>query len=145
MFILKKEIAQKAINSKKIKSTSSNFWISLSVVGGGWLGAGTVVAAAGEATLGGAGTGVGCKEDSGGFSGEEPGLGGSEGWIGELPLATVGRGTGNADEGASAGAGGSGPLTDSGFVSFSCAGDVFAIIFCVAARFASSFRRISIL
>ena len=136
------------INSKGVNRTSSNFRISLSVVGGGWLGGGLgggAVAVVAIAVGGAAGAGVGCEEDGGGFSGEEPGLGGSEGWSGELLLATASRGTGNADEGASAGAGGSGPLTSDAFASFSGVGDVFAIAFCVAARFASSFRRISIL
>ena len=107
----------------------------MSVVGGGWLGtglgAGTTAAAAvaAGAAVDAAGSGIGCEEDDGGFNGEEPGLGGSEGWIGELPFAAAGRGTGNIDEGAPAGAGGSSGLTSNTFTSFSGAGEAFAVSF----------------
>lgn len=135
MFVLKKICFRLLSTDREYENTSSNFRISLSVVGGGWLGAGlgagTTAAAvmAAGAAVGTAGTGVGCEEDDGGFNGEEPGLGGSEGWIGELPFATGGRVTGNIDEGALAGAGGSSSLTSNTFASFSGAGEAFAVSF----------------
>jgi hypothetical protein len=82
------KIAKMATNYQKKDCTSSNFRISLSVVGGGgWLGTGfgTGGAAAAAATVvtdavvaaGAVGAGMGSEDVD--FNGEVPGLGGSDG------------------------------------------------------------------
>lgn len=96
----------------------------MSVVGGGGSSLGAVGIGIGEV-----GVGVGVSCEGVGFNGEEPGLGGSEGWSAGPPLTVASRGTGNVDEGVSAGAAGSDTLTGGTFVSFSGAGEAFAASF----------------
>lgn len=104
----------------------------MSVVGGGGgggslgasLGTGTGVTAV--AAAGPVGVGKGCEEDDGGFKGEEPGLGGSEGWICEVPFIVVGRGIGNVDDGTSAVTEGSGTFDDDAFAVLSGADEAIA-------------------